>query len=394
MQESKVCAQMWTAVSINVEGKSSICCNMTSLEPQNESVCEIPASDFLHTKKVIEIRNQMLNGEEAKECELCYSREALGNSSIRHYKNDLFFRQNEVETFDTEAVEIHNMELQLGNLCQLRCIICSPERSIKIQGFSDFNHTKFNTIPIRRHDYYDWHEDESIILKLAEQCNQAKELFLNGGEPLLVKAHNQLLSKLIELDYAKDISLKYATNGLLIRQEHVDLRKHFKHIELSLSIDDIGDRYHFVRYPGNWDKLKEKLDFVKMIHEQKMLNEKSFITIYVVINLLNYLYIDEFIDYFSENYPFIYLILSTIQYPDQLSPFNLPSDLKKQIGLSAIDKIRKHNLDSRMEVEIQMIMDSTDNPKLLDDGIEFVNNFAEYYKLDLPNTFSRLRPLL
>jgi organic radical activating enzyme len=394
MQDSKLCAQVWTSVSVGVAGDSGVCCNMTSLPKQPEKLENQSISTFLHSPKTIEIRNLMMEGKEPRECRLCFEREAMGNNSIRHYKNDVHFRTN--DEFDTEKVELQLAEVQIGNLCQLRCIICSPDRSIKIQGFQDFDATR-RSIPIMSFPKYDWYENDQTIMDMADQFKDLRELFLNGGEPLLVPAHTKLIKRLIELGYAKNIALKYATNGLLINEEHRAMWKEFKTLELILSVDDIEDRYRFVRYPGNWDQLVKKLDYVKEIYEQDF-KQGSQMGIYVVVNLLNFLYLDEFVKFFSTNYPFIDLGMTTIQTPDYLSPINLPIEMRTEICNKILGAIAMSNYDDhhkcRLIAEVNMIQASTANPDLLKEGLKYVANFEEYYKLNTRETFGRLANIL
>lgn len=395
LQKTKLCAQLWTNASIEVTGNSAICCNMFFKEPQtDDNIHTSSVLSFLHTSKMQELRKKMLCGEEPEECQTCFEKERNGISSIRNYKNDMHFKNNSL--FKIDEISLQNLELQFGNICQLRCIMCSPARSKAINGFYNFNDQKngkagFN-FPAST-----WQNDDSIVVNIADQCSDVHEIFINGGEPLLVSTHNDFLNRLIDLGFAKNITLKYATNGLLITEDHFKLWEHFKGLELILSIDEILDRYHFIRYPGNWSKMESKLKLAYDNFEKiQAKSPKSYIGLHLVLTFLNFLYLDEFLEYFRSNFPKIVINFSGIQYPKELSAKNLPIYLKTEIGKKIKSTIIKHNLclDGRLIREIDVILSSPPIVEEFNAGVQFVRNFEDYYSLDLEGAFPNITPAL
>jgi hypothetical protein len=71
--------------------------------------------------------------------------------------------------------------------------------------------------------------------------------------------HYTLLEKIIEDGLAKDIELRYNSNGLEWREDLFDLWKEFRNVIFHFSIDDIEQRNHFIRYPSPWPEVVEQI---------------------------------------------------------------------------------------------------------------------------------------
>jgi MoaA/NifB/PqqE/SkfB family radical SAM enzyme len=133
----------------------------------------------------------------------------------------------------------------VGDLCNLACVICGPH---------------FSSV---------WKEELKIpIAQRKVTINQTwpnidltrlKYVHFNGGEPLLSKEHVKFLHAIPD---KHQIQLNYNTNGTVrASQELLDLWQQFKLVQLDFSIDDIGDRFEYQRYPANWIKVTENLQW-------------------------------------------------------------------------------------------------------------------------------------
>jgi sulfatase maturation enzyme AslB (radical SAM superfamily) len=81
--------------------------------------------------------------------------------------------------------------------------------------------------------------------------------------------------------------VKFNTNlTLLPSPELNDLLKKCKRVDFLLSVDDIGDRYEILRYPGKWNVFTKNIDTLK--------KEGYKTTAYNCISSLNIFYILEF----------------------------------------------------------------------------------------------------
>ena len=75
-----------------------------------------------------------------------------------------------------------------------------------------------------------------------------RQLYWAGGEALVMKEHYMVLEKIIEMGYAKNIEVRYNSNGLEWDENLFDLWKEFRSvILLHFSIDSYEDKNHFIR---------------------------------------------------------------------------------------------------------------------------------------------------
>lgn len=381
LNKSTICAQPWFGVVVDSDGFGAVCCEMSeSLEGAHVKTHSF--NDFQNHKKVIRIRNQMINGEKPLECWRCFEKEEKGSTSQRQYFNRAFFAFN--DTFDSEKIYAQNIELRLGNLCQLQCFMCSPIRSAKLNEFSKIAFKSFTEVyPITdsHQKLFDWVEDETIWDKIIDDSvKDSRRIYINGGEPLLSKLHMKIIEKIISTDRAKDIILSYSTNVFLITQEIIDLWKQFKTVQISLSIDGVYEKIRYLRYPSDWKQLVTKLELI----ENNQSDNLNF-SVWCTLSLLNFRYFTELFEYFSKNHPKMMVKCRAIQTPSYLSPINLPQELKE----TEFDKLKsliiEYHLEWNTQVtnEFSLIVKSMPDFNHLKQGIKYYLKYADYHKFDL-----------
>lgn len=167
LKNSTICAQMWFGSVIEADGSFAMCCEITDTLPDT-SIEKHTISEIQFHPKIVEIRNKMLNGERPKECWRCFEKEDNNLKSLRHELNNFYFSKH--DNFNSELIQAENIELRLGNLCQLQCVMCHPIRSYKINNFIKFSNaknvklSKF-TKPINENTPFKWVESEECWKK-------------------------------------------------------------------------------------------------------------------------------------------------------------------------------------------------------------------------------------
>jgi hypothetical protein len=84
-------------------------------------------------------------------------------------------------------------------------------------------------------------------------------LYFAGGEPLLIKEHKVFLLEIIARGYAGQISLRYNTNGILVNDEIIEIWSQFRKVKVGVSLDGIGPRGEYIRYPLDWKEVESNL---------------------------------------------------------------------------------------------------------------------------------------
>jgi MoaA/NifB/PqqE/SkfB family radical SAM enzyme len=86
-----------------------------------------------------------------------------------------------------------------------------------------------------------------------------KMVHFNGGEPMLSKEHVKFLHAVPD---KSQVYLNYNTNGTILpNQELQQLWSSFKLVQLDFSIDDIGHRFEYQRYPAQWNNVVKNLQW-------------------------------------------------------------------------------------------------------------------------------------
>ena len=82
-------------------------------------------------------------------------------------------------------------------------------------------------------------------------------------QPICLAVISHFFSFCIEKNIAKDKILYYNTNcAQSIPNKIIEMWKHFKHITVNLSVDDVGERNDYIRYPVKWPQFLKFLNTI------------------------------------------------------------------------------------------------------------------------------------
>ena len=171
-----------------------------------------------------------------------------------------------------------NLDVRFGNLCNQKCVHCGPSYSnlwyedmVGFQGTSEiswgFGHKKiklerdthgklFNPQEVR------WWESPVWWEKFETLMPTLQHIYITGGEPMIVPAHDEMLDRLIASGYAKNVHLEYDTNLSVINNKLAERWNHFRHVEIAASVDAVGKPFELIR-TANWEKFAENVAKVK-----------------------------------------------------------------------------------------------------------------------------------
>jgi MoaA/NifB/PqqE/SkfB family radical SAM enzyme len=288
-------------------GEALMCCvaRESAGNLNTQTIDQIWNSD--HYKQA---RLKMLKGEKVSACQKCYDEEAGGVNSHRVVENHVWTEGNTSKfqpycgkdhidfLVDSTREDGHldatpiSFDFRLGNTCNLQCVMCGPKDSSKWVNFakqlgqdmSKWDTSKFN-----------WVEDEEFWTKqFFPLLPNIHHLILAGGEPLLLKQHTRLLERIIAEGYAKNIKIRYHTNGTVIDDYIMLLWEKFKGIDLCISMDCWGEKNSWIRYPDMWDDIYHNLQMVDDSSDNisPRLN--------CTVNAYNIFYIPDFCDWVAE----------------------------------------------------------------------------------------------
>lgn len=219
------------------------------------------------------IRKKMISGEIPNYCIDCFTEEGNGIESMRNIYQKKYLSELQDMLQNTrkdgtliKKVHIREIELRLGNLCNLKCIMCNPSNSSSFDDFDKiYQDTENNEYP--DHEFKEL--DDNLVLKNIEDIIDTLEVItFRGGEPFINKTNTKVLEHIINKGHAQKISLIYSTNGTYISDKLINLLKQFKSVYIWVSIDGTKSVNDFIRYPSKWPELEKNILYLDKVAQK------------------------------------------------------------------------------------------------------------------------------
>jgi len=208
-----------------------------------------------------DVRLTMLEGKIPASCSKCIAEESRGVASKRIWETGSWMEDGiDVEELIKQTAEdgtiperLVYLDLRLGHTCNLKCVMCSP------------------------HDSSQWVADHKKIYPLF-QAKELKEQMSWDRKDFNNKWHENP-------DFWKEM---YAQIPNLKQVEIIELWKQFKKVKVGFSIDAVGDRNWYIRYPSDWDVIERNL------HKLDNTPDNIQVSIATAIQILNIKHLADF----------------------------------------------------------------------------------------------------
>jgi sulfatase maturation enzyme AslB (radical SAM superfamily) len=264
-----LCPAPWDHHCINTNGRNRLCCNAVTSTSKFLDGFE----EYWHGDEITQVRKQMIDGERPAACVSCWKKEDSGIRSLRQTFIDNYKERNEWKNFNAR---LHNvtelpieLDLKLGNYCNLSCRMCSSYSSsgyanefkkIYADTGIDYGINEFEKSFVQGK----WYNEPEFVSSIQSMIdNGLRQLKFTGGEPMMVPSVKKLIDYSVENDKAKNIDLVIITNGTLLNQSWIDLLTKFKHVSFILSIDGVDDVFEYIRHPAKWSLMIDVLTMLK-----------------------------------------------------------------------------------------------------------------------------------
>jgi organic radical activating enzyme len=190
----------------------------------------------------------------ASGCENCQQLESAGAKSYRNGANQGLG----VGEYNLSGPAKIVMQFDIS--CNLACRSCDPATSTKWQ-----KHLKENNLWDKKISSPRNYQDAIAVLKQLDLSN-LKTLVFTGGEPLLGQTHWAVAEWLANnVPNAKQqLTLCFQTNGTQsILEKNYELINQFHLIKLHVSLDGVGSRFNYLRWPASWDQVTDNIMHVR-----------------------------------------------------------------------------------------------------------------------------------
>ena len=283
------CALPWIHLATRPNGDARLCCvtNASGAATGDHTVGlvkkenGVPANfgretplEAFNNQYMRDVRLTMLEGKIPASCTKCFEEESNGVVSKRLWemyewnRDGLDFSKLISDTDSTGSVPpiVRYLDLRLGHTCNLKCVMCSPHDSSRWLQDYDKLIEKTKSSQILKQVGFDkksfnntWYEKPEFWNDVFDQIPNITQLYFAGGEPLMIKEHRRFLDEIIKRGYAKNISLRYNSNGIFVNEDIINIWSQFKQVRYAFSIDALMERNNYIRYPTNWKDIERSL---------------------------------------------------------------------------------------------------------------------------------------
>jgi molybdenum cofactor biosynthesis enzyme MoaA len=336
------CVLPWTHVSASVDGVWGRCCfdntndydhyyhqaRRPELTLRPNAVGCIPGSDFaadnpdrvytpstvLDSPQMRATRAEMLSGTRPKACEHCYWIESFGAISHRRSMNAFFVDKVDMDELVAATGpggeldrQLLSIDLRLGNICGLTCIMCSFPTS---SGFGPTVKPKWTA------SHIDPYRGNAEFWEDMHTATAIKYIYFAGGEPFLQKTHLPFLDQLIDHGRSSDIELHYNSNLMQLPEEYLDRFANFRRVVIAASCDGVDRTFEHIRRGATWDV------FIRNVRVAAKTTE---VWLDVSVQLGNIMELSEILNV-AENEGVHARFQNVVYYPRELSILALPPE--------------------------------------------------------------------
>lgn len=323
--------------AVSPTGSFRVCCNSN---PKNNKIWKTENKEYKmfrddinevwNSKSYRDIRKQFIDGERPETCQRCFREEDAGVRSPRIGYNEKWWRED-IQVAEEIPLDIRYVDIRLGNLCNLKCRMCNPwSSSMWVKDWNSIVDTAelAPNDPLSDEDLDwmgklgEWPDRKQTGVNFVEIAHTIEEIYLTGGEPTLALSQYALFDYCIENELASGIKLKYNTNLTNVPQKMLDYWKHFKSVQLNASIDAVGERDRYIRYPSTWEKIEENFDKLNALPNVN-------IQVHCTVQVLNVCALSELFDWIrSKDIADDQIYLNILNHPECLNIRSLPIALK------------------------------------------------------------------
>jgi MoaA/NifB/PqqE/SkfB family radical SAM enzyme len=319
--QKNFCAIPWTGFELEPNGDVKNCIISTDI------IGNIRSQDIKTIIQGNPLRKQMSNGEYPSNCNGCYLQEKHRAQNFESISSRIYYTKELANVISKDLFnndknfELRHIDLRWSNACNQACVYCAPEYSSKWAQEKGIKIPK-NKDSIEKIKKYVYHNIKNL-----------KNVYLAGGEPLLMKENKEFLQQLYKEN--PTVTLRVNTNLNKTETGVFDEVLKFKNVHWTVSAESIEDEYEYVRHHGKWDDFLTNLDIIKKLNHRITFNMLYFV--------LNHKSIFSTVDYFKKlgfhNNSFV---IGPLYKPLWLNVLNLPEHI-----LDACKVELKNQIDSK-----------------------------------------------
>ena len=300
------CVLPWTGFELEPNGDIKNC--IISKEVLG-NINDTDIRDIMSNAKNLKLKEDMGYDNQPHNCSGCYLQEANRKdpnsiSSRRYYNREIGKEFLNI----SQEFSLHHVDLRWTNHCNQACVYCGPLYSSK--WATELGESIKSKKQAR----------DKVKEYVFSNVKQLKNVYLAGGEPMLMNENKEFLKLLLK--HNPNVTIRVNTNLSSTRTGVFELLCQFKNVHWTISVESIEQEYEYIRYHSSWIEFDHKISF-NMLHF-----------------ILNYRSLFGCIDYlkgkgFNDNS----FIVGPLTGPSYYNLLNLPKEMVKNIKSILKDKL-------------------------------------------------------
>jgi MoaA/NifB/PqqE/SkfB family radical SAM enzyme len=373
------CAIPFVSMVVNTDATVQPCCmmqrNTHRLKDDNGKVLTIneKLSDSWNSNEMKFIRTEMVSGNKLVGCKVCYLQESSGRTSNRQYANSEWSNKlGSKHMFDLIDKAVLNggeldyslayLDLRLGNLCNLKCRMCSPFNSSQIakehvelekkdDAYKVVWAKTFGRFDSRINDVQSWFERDFLWDQIIDLIPSLKKVYMTGGEPTLIQNNFKFMDECIRKG-RRDIILFFNTNCTNVNKKFTSLIGQFGRVNINASVDGVGPVNDYIRSPSHWEQISANVETLAQMPNVH-LGLTPTVQVYNVFNLVDTLkWVDTLNIKYKKNI-FVDFLINV--HPSHLSVTILPDNIRHKVANDLIEYKNTYLTSSSPELTINSV---------------------------------------
>lgn len=291
-----------------------------------------------------EFRKNMVEGNENPICSFCYDTEKFSKSSVRTIANMEYsqhydeYIEHLLPSGELTTNKLKYLDFRFTNKCNQACITCGHELSS-----SWYDLMRKLDLPVTGPKFIEPLDKQFAYKLIDDNLDSVETIYFAGGEPLVSEYHWYTLDKLVENNRSKNVSLRYSSNCSTLRYKGkniLDYWKQFKSVLIMASVDEVQERFNYIRFPGKWKAISENLKEIRESFDRVNSEDLTHMLVYApVISSLNVHRLKEMIQEIVDKDAYQFSILdhtlpifehflfsNLLRTPNHLSIMNMPNE--------------------------------------------------------------------
>ena len=291
------CMAPWTHTYLSPQTERRLCCASREPATSFEQYIDVGTAQKQYSPQTLtehwnsphmqSVRKRMMAGETLPECEVC-NLKLLNTDVYRSYWNNLFGHLIDSAFENTTADGVTTMQpisfdYRFNNLCNFKCRMCGSMLSSSWEAeqrkHNDWSVQSSPWMEPTLREQIKQFQDTQVVEEFmtAIENKTIKEIYWCGGEPLMWDIHWKAMQRMIDLDFADQVYIRYNTN--LSRTEYqgqniYEMLPKFQDWQICASIDGTGAVGEYIRdgldYAQWLENFKQGMSIAKTAREMRL----------------------------------------------------------------------------------------------------------------------------